>query len=256
MSNALNGKIALVTGGSRSLGKDTALKLASDGADVVITYRSKEAEALAVVEQIKAMGRRAAALQVDLEGTASLPGFLDALEKALTEMAGTSRIDILVNNAGIERGGVIGQVSEADYDAIMNTNVKSVFFLTQALLPHMNDGGRIILIGSGLSRFSLPPYIVYAASKAVQTVFAQYMAKTLGERGITANVVAPGALDTDFNKANFEANPAIVDFIAANTALGRVGLPSDVDGVIAFLASEDARWITGQRIEVSGGMFL
>ena len=256
MSNSLNGKVALVTGGSRSLGKAIALKLADQGADVIVTYRSKKDEADAVVSEIAAKGRKAAALQVDLEGTGDLPRFLGSLETVLTDMTGAFHLDILVNNAGIERGGVIGQVSEEDYDAIMNTNVKSVFFLTQSLLPNLRDGGRIILIGTGLTRFSLPPYIVYAASKGAQTVFAQYMAKTLGGRGITANVVAPGALDTDFNKANFEANPGIVDVISQNTALGRVGLSADIDGVVAFLASKDAGWITGQRIEVSGGMFL
>jgi NAD(P)-dependent dehydrogenase (short-subunit alcohol dehydrogenase family) len=252
----LIGKIALVTGGSRSLGKSIALKLADRGADVVITYRTKENDANEVVRAIEAKGRRAAALQVDLDGTADLPRFLERLKDELNERTGRSELDILVNNAGITRAGVIGQVSEADYDAIMNTNLKSVFFLTQALLPSLRDGGRIILIGSGLSRFSLPPYIVYAASKAALATFAQYMAKTLGPRGITANVVAPGALDTDFNRAAFEANPGVVEAIASNTAGGRVGLPQDVDGVVAFLASDEAGWITGQRIEVSGGMFL
>jgi len=256
MTTSLLGKVALVTGGSRSLGRAIALTLADRGADVIITYRTKAREADTVVAEIREKGRKAAALQVDLQGTADLPRFTEALGATLTELTGGNRLDILVNNAGIEHGGIIGQVGEDDYDAIMDTNVKSVFFLTQRLLPNLNDGGRIILIGTGLSRFALPPYIVYAASKAAQTTFALYMAKTLGGRGITANVVAPGALDTDFNRANFEANPAIVDVIASNTALGRVGLPRDVDGVVAFLASEDAGWITGQRIEVSGGMFL
>jgi len=256
MDHALSNKTALVTGGSRGVGKATALKLAEKGANVIITYRAKEDEAQAVIAQIEAMGRKAAALQVDLEGGAEIDGFVARLEPVVTDMAGAFTLDILVNNAGIERGGVVGTVSEADFDAIMNTNVKSVFFLSQALIPHLSDGGRIILIGSGLTRFSLPPYIVYAASKSAQTTFALYMAKTLGSRGITVNVVAPGALDTDFNRANFDANPGIVEMISGNTALGRVGLPSDVDGVVAFLASDDAGWITGQRIEVSGGMFL
>ncbi|MEM6463436.1 MAG: SDR family oxidoreductase [Pseudomonadota bacterium] len=256
MTTSLEGKTALVTGGSRSLGKKIALKLASRGADVIVTYRTSAEEAQSVVQEVEAMGQKARALKVDLEGTEQIPSFVEALTDALREISGHTRLDILVNNAGIERGGVIGQVSEDDFDAIMNTNVKSVFFLTQALLGHLNDSGRIIFIGTGLSRFTLPPYIVYAASKAALTTFAQYTAKTLGDRGITANVVAPGALDTDFNRANFEANPAIVDVIASNTALGRVGLPDDVDGVVAFLVSDDAHWITGQRIEVSGGMFL
>jgi NAD(P)-dependent dehydrogenase (short-subunit alcohol dehydrogenase family) len=256
MTQDLHGKAALVTGGSRGLGRAIALELAKAGADVVITYRSEAEKAEAVVAEIAARGGKATALPVDLEGTRDLPRFLEALSGALTGLRGGDRLDILVNNAGIQRGGVLGQVSEDDYDAIMNTNVKAVFFLTQALLEKLNDGGRIILIGSGLSRFSLPPYIVYGATKAAQDIFARYMAKTLGPRGITVNTVAPGALATDFNRAAFEANPAIVEMIAGNTALGRVGEASDVPGTVAFLAGPDSAWITGQRIEVSGGMFL
>jgi len=256
MTQDLHGKTALVTGGSRGLGRAIALGLAKAGADVVITYRSEAEKAEAVVAEIATLGRKSAALPVDLEGTHDLPRFQDELAGALTAMRGSDKLDILVNNAGIQRGGVLGQVSEDDYDAIMNTNVKAVFFLTQALLEQLNDGGRIILIGSGLSRFSLPPYIVYGATKAAQDVFARYMAKTLGPRAITVNTVAPGALATDFNRATFEANPAIVEMIAGNTALGRVGEASDVPGTVAFLAGPDSAWITGQRIEVSGGMFL
>ena len=252
----LRGKLALVTGGSRGLGKEIALRLAGRGADVVLTYRKEKDLAEAVAAAVRAAGCRAAALPVDLDGTADLPRFLTDLETAVTGLRGEFSLDILVANAGLSHRNPIGRVTEEEYDAIMNTNVKSVFFLTQALLPKLADGGRIVLIGSGLTRFSMPPYIVYAASKAAQTAFARYMAKTLGPRRITANVVAPGALHTDFNAAYYEANPHLVETIAANTALGRVGMPEDVGGVVAFLATDDAAWITGQRIEVSGGMSL
>ena len=256
MSFDLSGKTALITGGSRSVGRATALRLAREGADIILTYRSKAAEAAAVVAEIEAMGRKAAALPVDLEGTAGIPDFVDRLAETGRDVLGHDRIDILVNNAGIERGSVFGAVSEQDWDAIMDTNLKSAFFLTQALLGRINDGGRILFLGTGLTRFALPPYVAYAASKAALTAVALYLAKTLGPRGITVNVVAPGALDTDFNRANFDAHPEIVNMIAANTAQGRVGHADDIDGVIAFLASPASQWITGQRVEASGGMFL
>jgi len=251
----LTGKIAIITGGSRSLGKHIALKLAKNGADIILTYRSKAKEAEDVATQIQTMGRRAYALSLNLEGIHEIPGFIETVSECLRDM-GKGKIDILINNAGIAHRDILGNVTEDDYDAIMNTNLKSVFFLTQAMEPHINDNGRILYIGSGLTRFALPPYIVYAASKAALTTLAQYVAKTLGHRGITANVVAPGALDTDFNKDNFASNPEMVEAIKSNTALGRVGLPSDIEDVIAMLASDAGKWITAQRIEVSGGMFL
>lgn len=256
MTYDMTGKTVLITGGSRSLGRATALRVASEGADVILTYRSKAAEAEAVVAEIKKLGRRAAALQVDLEGTAGIPDFVTRLAALGHEVLGHDRIDVLINNAGIERAGVFGTVSEHDWDAIMDTNLKSAFFLTQALLDRINDGGRILFLGTGLTRFALPPYVAYAASKAALSGVALYLAKTLGPRRITVNVVAPGALDTDFNRANFDAHPEVVDIISSNTAQGRVGRADDVEGVIAFLASPAAQWVTGQRIEASGGMFL
>lgn len=256
MTYDLTGKTALVTGGSRSIGRAAALRMAHEGADVILTYRSQAAEAAAVVAEIEAMGRKAVALQVDLEGTDGLPDFVARLADAGRQVLGHDRIDILLNNAGIERSGVFGTVSEDDWDAIMDTNLKSAFFLTQAVLDRINDGGRILFMGTGLTRFALPAYVAYAASKDALGAVALYLAKTLGPRGITVNVVAPGALDTDFNKANFEAYPEIIDMIAANTVQGRVGHTDDVEGVIAFLASPAAQWVTGQRIEASGGMFL
>ncbi|MEL7132181.1 MAG: SDR family oxidoreductase [Pseudomonadota bacterium] len=256
MTYDLTGKTALITGGSRGLGRATALRLAREGADVILTYRGKVKEAEAVVREIRAMGRTGVALQVDLEGTGGIADFVGRVAQAGRAALGHDRIDILVNNAGIERGGVFGSVSEEDWDAIMDTNLKSAFFLTQALLEKINDGGRILFVGTGLTRFALPPYVVYAASKAALSGVALYLAKSLGPRGITVNVVAPGALETDFNKANFELHPEVVDVIASNTAQGRVGQAEDVEGVIAFLASPAAQWVTGQRLEASGGMFL
>ncbi|WP_299611790.1 SDR family oxidoreductase [uncultured Tateyamaria sp.] len=256
MTYDLTGKTALITGGSRSLGRATALRLAREGADVILTHRSKAKEAEAVVAEIEAMGRKAAALQVDLEGTAAIPDFVERLAEAGHAVLGHDRIDVLVNNAGVERGGVFGTVAEADWDAIMDTNLKSAFFLTQALQDRINDDGRILFLGTGLTRFALPPYVAYAASKAALSAVALYLAKTLGPRGITVNVVAPGALDTDFNRANFDAHPEVVNVIAGNTAQGRVGRADDVEGVIAFLTSPSAQWVTGQRLEASGGMFL
>lgn len=256
MSYDLTGKTALITGGSRSLGRATALRLAREGADVILTYRSRAAEADAVVAEIEALGRKAVALQVDLEGTAGIPAFVAQVAKVGEDLFGHDRIDVLVNNAGIERGGVFGTVSEEDWDAMMDTNLKSAFFLTQALVERINDGGRILFLGTGLTRFALPPYVAYAASKAALNGVALYLAKTLGPRGITVNVVAPGALETDFNRANFDAHPEVVDVIAGNTAQGRLGQTDDVEGAIAFLASPAAQWVTGQRLEASGGMFL
>ncbi|WP_299042951.1 SDR family oxidoreductase [uncultured Tateyamaria sp.] len=256
MTYDLTGKTVLITGGSRSLGKATALRLAREGADVILTYRTKAAEADAVVAEIEAMGRKAAALPVDLEGTAGIADFVTRLAQTGKDVMGHDRIDVLVNNAGIERSAVFGAVTEADWDAMMDTNLKSAFFLTQALVDRITDGGRILFLGTGLTRFALPPYVAYAASKAALSGVMLYLAKTLGPRRITVNVVAPGALDTDFNRAHFEAHPEVVAAISSNTAQGRVGQAEDVEGVIAFLASPAAQWVTGQRVEASGGMFL
>ena len=253
---SLHGKTALVTGSSRGLGRETALTLAKQGSNVIICYRNKETEAQKVVDEIQSLGVKSRALRVDLNGTHDLPPFILKVKAVLKEMNDTGTLDILVNNAGIERKAMFGQFSEEDYDQVFDTNVKSVFFLTQGLLDVLVDGGRIIMIGSGLTRFSLDPYIVYAASKAALTSFATYMAKTLGSRKITVNTVAPGALKTDLTKEFYASNPQVVDMIKANCALGRIGLSQDIGGVIAFLCTDADGWITGQRIEVSGGMAL
>ena len=251
----LENKVALVTGGSRSLGKETALRLASLGADVCITYRAQSIAAQETVDEIERMGRKAVALQVDLSGTAQIDSFLKQFEAVLQEW-GSDKFDILVNNAGILSQKPFEYVSEADLDAQYNTNFKSVFFLTQALLAMLQDGGRIINLGSGTTRTAFLPLIAYATIKSAVELLTQYLAKHLGERQITVNTVSPGALDTDFNKELFDSNPGAKDYIASITALGRVGVVQDVAGVIAFLCTEEAQWITGQRLEISGGAYL
>jgi NAD(P)-dependent dehydrogenase (short-subunit alcohol dehydrogenase family) len=252
----LKDKTALVTGSSRGLGREIALRLAQDGADVIICYHSQKEEADQVVQEVEDMGRKALSLQVDLNGTADIARFVDEVKVAVKKLSTRAKLDILINNAGVERKSPLGDVSEEDFDFVFNTNVKGVFFLTQSLLPVLADGGRILMVGTGLTRFSLPPYITYAATKAAVTSFATYMAKTLGTRQITVNTLAPGAIYTDFNRDFFDHNPQVVDLINQNTALGRVGQVDDIGAVAAFLCSEEAKWITGQRLEVSGGMWL
>lgn len=254
-STSLSKKVAIVTGGSRSVGRDIALRLAEAGAGVIITYRSQADAADAVVQEIRALDRRAVALRADLTGTGQIAQLNDAVIATLDDWAAAG-LDIIVNNAGIGSHQAFGEISEEEFDRVANTNLKSVVFLTQALLPKLNDGGRIVAIGTGLSRFSLPGFAVYGSLKAALERFMTYLAKELGPRGITANAVSPGALDTDFNKAALDHNPEMRGFISSVTALGRMGLADDVGGVVAFLCSPAGRWITGQRIEVSGGMFL
>lgn len=253
--NTLENKVALVTGGSRSLGKAVALRLAKAGAHVCLTYHSQAGAAEQTVAEIVALGRKAAAFQVDLEGTANLATFVEQFKGILDEW-GSDKFDILVNNAGTLCRKPFAMVTEADLDAQYNTNFKSVFFLTQHLVNDLRDGGRIINLGSGTTRTALEPLIAYATMKSAIELLTQYLAKELGRRQITVNVVSPGALDTDFNKELFEARPGAKDHIASITALGRVGVPQDVAGVIAFLCTAEAGWITGQRLEVSGGAHL
>ena len=255
MNKPLTGKIALVTGGSRSLGRGAALKLAGLGANVVITYVNNRDAAEATTREIAALGVKAAMIQVDLTGTAGIDAFVTQLQSVLSKWNVRS-FDILINNAGILCKTPFPHVQEAELDAQFETNFKSVFFLTQKLAPLMNDGGRIMFLGSGTTHHAFPPLIAYATIKAAVETFARYMAKVLGERGITVNSVSPGAIDTDFNAEIFGAQPGIKDYIGQQTALGRVGVTDDVSGVIGFLATEEGRWVTGQRVEVSGGFAL
>jgi len=253
MSNPV--KIALVTGGSRGLGKNTALKLAEHGVDVVLTYRSSRAEAEDVVRQIERSGRRAAALPLNIELSATFADFAVKLRDALKGWQ-CDRFDFLVNNAGIGIHASFAETTEAQFDQLMNIHLKGVFFLTQKLLPLLADGGRIVNLSSGLARFSLPGYAAYGAMKGAIEVLTRYMAKELGPRGIAVNVVAPGAIETDFGGGAVRDNKQLNAMIASQTALGRVGVPDDIGGVIASLLSAENSWINAQRIEVSGGMFL
>lgn len=247
-------KIALVTGGSRGLGRNMALSIAKKGIDVILTYHSNETEAKKVVAEIEALGQKAVALQLNTGDTKSFDAFFEKISAVLSETFHTNHFDFLINNAGIGLHVSIAENTEEQFDEIMNIHFKGVFFLTQKSLSLLNDGGRIINISSGLARFSIEGSAAYASMKGAIETFTKYLAKELGPRGIAANIVAPGAIETDFSGGMVRDNADVNKFIASVTALGRVGLPDDIGGVIAFLCTDDARWINAQRIEVSGGM--
>ena len=249
-------KIALITGGSRGLGKERALRMADAGHDVLTTYNSQRESADEVVNQIRSRGRKAAALQFDASDFKSINDFVTAVGKSLESSFASSTFDFLVNNAGMGATIPFMQATEEQFDQFMNVHFKTVFFLTQRLLPKMNDGGRIVNLSSGTTRFAMPGYAIYSSMKGAIEVFTRNLAKEIGARGITVNVVAPGPIETDFNNALIRSNPDRKKILSANTALGRVGEAEDIGGVVVFLCSEDARWITGQRIEVSGGINL
>lgn len=251
-----NTKIALVTGASRGLGKNTALALAKQGVDVIVTYRSSKAEASRVVSEIAEMGGKSAALQLDASSTKPFDDFAAQVKQTLQDQWQTEQFDFLVNNAGIGIHKPFAETTEDDFDRLMNIQFKGVFFLTQKLLPLLKDGGRIVNLSSGLARFTLPGYSAYASMKGAIEVLTRYMAKELGHRQIAVNVVAPGAIETDFAGGSVRDNSEINQFIASQTALGRVGLPDDIGGAIAALLSEDNRWVNAQRIEVSGGQSI
>lgn len=249
-------KIALVTGGSRGLGKDMALRLAEKGSDIILTYQSQQQAAADVVKTIEAMGRKATALHLDTADFAALDSFIKNVKEVLIQKWGVEHFDYLINNAGIGATIPFEQVTEADFDRFMNIHFKSVYFLTQKSLPLLNNGGRIINISTGTTRFCVPGYSVYASMKGAIETLTRYLAKDLGPRGITVNVVAPGPIETDFNNAAIRNNPERKAALAGMIALGRVGQANDIGGVVAFLCSEDGGWITGQRIEASGGVAL
>jgi NAD(P)-dependent dehydrogenase (short-subunit alcohol dehydrogenase family) len=246
-------KITLITGASRGLGRNTALSIARRGGDVVITYQSRSEDARAVVAEITAMGRKAIALQLDTGNTAAFAAFAESLRTALRDTWHRDTVDHLVNNAGHGDYALIGQTTEAQFDGLVNVHFKGVYFLTQALLPLIADGGRIVNLSSGLTRVSYPGYAAYAAVKGAVEILTVYMAKELGARGITVNTVAPGAIETDFGGGAVRDNPDINKIFAEMTALGRAGLPDDIGPMIAGLLTEDNRWVNAQRIEVSGG---
>lgn len=249
-------KIAFITGGSRGLGKNTALAMAAQGIDVILTYHSQKAAADAVVTEIVAMGRKAVALQLDVSNAANFTGFATQLSEALQSHWQRTRFDYLINNAGTGIYASFADTTEAIFDQMVNIHLKSVFFLTQKLLPLINDGGRIVNISSGLARFAMPGYIAYSAMKGGIEVLTRYMAKELGARKIAVNTVAPGAIETDFGGGTVRDNNEVNAYIASQTALGRVGVADDIGPMIASLLSENNRWVNAQRIEVSGGMLI
>ncbi|WP_213775832.1 SDR family oxidoreductase [Bradyrhizobium sp. dw_78] len=249
-------KVAIVTGASRGLGRNTALSLARKGVDLIITYHSNRAEAESAIAEIEALGRKAVAFRLDTGDISAFEGFSDEVRQALRNVWGRERFDYLVNNAGIAHSAPFAETKEADFDRLCNIHFKGVYFLTQKLLPLIADGGRIVNLSSGLARFSLPGLSVYAAMKGAIEVLTRYLAKELGPRGIAVNAVAPGAIATDFGGGAVRDNPEYNKFVASVTAMGRAGLPDDIGPMIASLLSDDNRWVTGQRIEASGGMFL
>jgi len=248
--------IALITGASRGLGRNAAQHLARQGSDLILTYRSGAAEAHALVKEIEAMGRRAVALPLDVSQSATFPAFAAEVKAALARVWQRESFDHLVNNAGIGINAPIADTTEAQFDSLVDIHLKGPFFLTQVLVPLIADGGRIVNISSGLARFAMPGYAAYAAMKGGIEVLTRYMAKEFGPRGIAVNVLAPGAIETDFGGGVVRDNAELNAGIASQTALGRVGLPDDIGGAIAMLLQPGNRWITGQRIEASGGMFL
>jgi NAD(P)-dependent dehydrogenase (short-subunit alcohol dehydrogenase family) len=247
-------KLALITGGSRGLGRDGALHLADRNTDVIVTYRSEREQADEVVRAIEAKGRRAAALRLDVGKVGSFDTFVAELRGVLEQHFGRKDFDFLLNNAGHGVYASFADTTEAQFDELVNVHFKGVFFLTQKLLPVIADGGRILNVSSGLARFSMPGYSAYASMKGAIEVLTRYLAKELGPRGISVNTLAPGAIATDFGGGLVRDNAQVNAMIASQTALGRVGQPDDIGAAIAALFSEDMRWVNAQRIEASGGM--
>jgi NAD(P)-dependent dehydrogenase (short-subunit alcohol dehydrogenase family) len=247
--------VALITGASRGLGRNTAVHLARRGVDILFTYRANEAEAQSLIREVEAMGRKAAAFRLDTGDVRAFDGFVADVRNTL-QAWGRDGFDYLVNNAGNSLHAAFEQTTEAQFDAIVNVHFKGVYFLTQKLLPLLHDGGRIVNISSGLARFALPGSSAYGATKGAVEVLTRYLAKELGPRRITVNAVAPGAIQTDFSGGMVRDNPELNQRVADMTALGRAGVPDDIGPMIAALLSDENRWVNGQRIEVSGGMAL
>ncbi|MDF3199855.1 SDR family oxidoreductase [Pseudomonas sp. 1912-s] len=249
-------KIALITGASRGLGKSAALHLAAQGVDIIGTYNRAADEAQAVVAQVESLGGKAAMLQLDVSQSSTFEAFTAQVGAVLKDVFGQAHFNFLINNAGIGAHASFAETTEAQFDQLVAIHFKGPFFLTQKLLPLISDGGRIINISSGLARFSLPGYSAYASMKGAVEVLTRYQAKELGARGITVNTLAPGAIATDFSGGVVRDNPDVNAMVANNTALGRAGLPDDIGGAISTLLADGSNWITGQRVEASGGMFL
>jgi NAD(P)-dependent dehydrogenase (short-subunit alcohol dehydrogenase family) len=249
-------KLALITGGSRGLGRNGAITLSRKGIDVILTYNSKKEEAEATVKEIEANGGKAVALQLNVADVKGFASFAEQVKSVLQNTWNRENFDFLVNNAGTGLHKPFAETTEEDFDTLVNIHFKGVFFLTQKILPMIADGGSIINVSTGLARFALPGYSAYAAMKGAIETLTRYQAKELGSRGIRVNVIAPGAIETDFGGGTVRDNADINAFIASQTALGRVGLPDDIGGVIASLCSPEMSWVNAQRIEASGGQFL
>ncbi|HWA75375.1 MAG TPA: SDR family oxidoreductase [Polyangiaceae bacterium] len=256
MNSSKKSQLAIITGGSRGLGRNMALHLADHGIDSIITYRSAEKEAAEVVAAIAAKGQKAVALRLEVGESASFDAFAVSVRAELARVWQREDFDFLINNAGSGAHVAFLETSEALFDQMMNVHLKSAFFLTQKLVPFMVNGGRIVNVSSGLARFSFPGSAVYAIMKGGVEVLTRYLAKELGSRKISVNTLAPGAIATDFNGGLVRDNADLNKHVAAQTALGRVGLPDDIGGAVALLLAPETHWITGQRIEASGGMML
>lgn len=252
----MSNKIAIITGASRGLGKNTALHLARQGVDIIGTYHSREDDAQTVVAEIEALGVKARMLQLDVGDSSRFETFAAQVSALLSAYFKAERFDFLVNNAGVGMYASCAETTEAQFDQLMNVHLKGPFFLTQKLIPLIADGGRIVNISSGLARFSPIGYAAYASMKGGIEVWTRYLANELGPRGITVNAIAPGAIETDFGGGTVRDNQDVNAWVAANTAMGRAGLPDDIGAAIAMLLGDGGRWITAQRIEVSGGMFV
>jgi len=249
-------RIALVTGGSRGLGKNAALKLAEKGVDIILTWNSRQEDALDVVREIELKGAKAVALQLDVGDSASFENVARQVQDCLKQTWQRDTFDYLINNAGIGLNASFAETTEAQFDQLVNIHFKGPFFLTQHLLPLIKNGGRILNVSSGLARFALPGYAAYAAMKGAMEVLTRYQAKELGARGISVNIIAPGAIETDFGGGLVRDNAEVNAQFAAMTALGRVGVPDDIGPMVASLLRDDNRWVTAQRIEVSGGQTI
>jgi NAD(P)-dependent dehydrogenase (short-subunit alcohol dehydrogenase family) len=247
--------ITLITGGSRGLGAQMALSLARDGHDIVLTYREAASAAQAVVAQIQALGRRALALPLDVADASGFPAFVEQLRGALARL-GATHLNGLINNAGAGTHASFAETTPTQFDAMVAIHLKGPFFLTQALLPLLADEARVLNISSGLARFSIPGYAAYASMKGAVEVLSRYQAKELAARGVRVNTLAPGAIATDFGGGAVRDNAELNRFVASVTALGRAGEAEDIGGAAAALMRPGAGWITGQRVEASGGMFL
>jgi NAD(P)-dependent dehydrogenase (short-subunit alcohol dehydrogenase family) len=249
-------KTAIVTGGNRNIGKETSLALANKSVDVIITYNERVEQATETIKELQAMGIKAKAIQLNLTDTANLSPFIESVNETLAEW-GKTGIDILINNAGTLRIGTFDRITEEDLDVIYQTNYKSIFFLTQKLMPILNENGRIVNLGSGTAKIAFAPLVAYGPLKAALQSLTVYLASFLGSRKITVNAIAPGGLDDDFNATLFnQIFPAARDYITSNTAVGRIGMPNDIGKTIAFLCSDEASFISGAVIPIDGGYHL